>query len=284
MTDNNVKQQVREFYDQVGWQLEADGLYQNARYEDLRPVSAEYIHKCHGRVGRHLKAAGKYLLDAGSGPVQYEEYMEYLRGFQYRVCADISIVAMKEARKKLGDRGLYVVCDIANLPFKKGVFDGVMSMHTIHHLPREDHKKAYRELYRVLAPGSTAVVVNGWSAPGIVGRVDGAIKWVARTRRWWGDLLKRRKKAAPVEQTATGTHVQKYNAGWLKKELAGEFPIRILVWRSISVLSLRTFIHEGRGGRAFLRWLYKMEERFPRFFGEQGQYPLIVFSKPADKG
>lgn len=284
MTDNNVKQQVREFYDQVGWQVEADGLYQNARYEDLRPVSAEYIHKCHGRVGRHLKTTGKYLLDAGSGPVQYEEYMEYLRGFQYRVCADISIVALKEARKKLGDRGLYVVCDVANLPFKANTFEGVMSMHTIHHLPRVDHKKAYRELYRVLAPDSTAVVVNGWSSPGLVGRLDNVIKLVARVRRWLGDTLKRRKRAVVPESAATGTHVAKYNAAWLKRELASEFPFRILVWRSISVLSLRTFIHDRRGGRTFLRWLYQMEERFPRFFGEQGQYPLIVFSKPANKG
>ena len=52
MTEPDVKQQVRKFYDQVGWQLEADGLYQNAHYEDLRPVSAEYIHRCHGRVGQ----------------------------------------------------------------------------------------------------------------------------------------------------------------------------------------------------------------------------------------
>jgi len=31
-----VKQQVREFYDQVGWQKPRVKLYQNARYEDLR--------------------------------------------------------------------------------------------------------------------------------------------------------------------------------------------------------------------------------------------------------
>ncbi len=44
---NETKQQVREFYDQVGWSQEDGGLYQNARYEDLRPVSREYIHNCH---------------------------------------------------------------------------------------------------------------------------------------------------------------------------------------------------------------------------------------------
>ena len=66
-----IKDQVREFYNQVGWQEVSEGLYQNARYEDLRPVAREYIHRCHLRVLRHLKSSGKYLLDAGSGPIQY---------------------------------------------------------------------------------------------------------------------------------------------------------------------------------------------------------------------
>src|SRR5437868_11660891 len=76
MTEN-TKQQVREFYDQIGWSQAADGLYQNARYEDLRPVSREYIHKCHMRVKRHLASEGDILLDAGSGPVQWPEYLTY---------------------------------------------------------------------------------------------------------------------------------------------------------------------------------------------------------------
>jgi len=91
MTDENIKQNVREFYDQVGWQQVSEGVYQNARYEDLRPVSREYIHQCHLRVNRYLQSDGKYLLDAGSGPIQYPEYLTYSDGYQYRVCADISI-------------------------------------------------------------------------------------------------------------------------------------------------------------------------------------------------
>ena len=281
MTDQDIKQQVRKFYDQVGWQVEADGLYQNAHYEDLRPVSAEYIHRCHGRVGRHLRTAGKYLLDAGSGPVQYEEYMDYLRGYQYRVCADISIVALMEARKKLGEKGLYVVSDVANLPFKKDVFEGVMSMHTIHHLPREDHARAYQELYRVLAPNSTAVVVNGWTDSALTGWLERLVKTINRTRRKLGKSAASMKKVKREDQIKEkGTYVQKYNAAWLKAELSGKVPIQILVWRSASVRFLRTFIHKGLGGKQLLRWLFALEEKYPRYFGENGQYPLIVIDKP----
>jgi ubiquinone/menaquinone biosynthesis C-methylase UbiE len=207
--------------------------------------------------------------------------MDYLRGYQFRVCADISIVALMEARKKLGDKGLYVVSDIANLPFKTEVFDGVMSMHTIHHLPREDHRVAYQELYRVLSPDSTAVVVNGWTDSALTGWLERVVKTINRTRRKLGKsagTVKKDKRADQVREK--GTFVQKYNAAWLKSELSGVVPIEILVWRSASVRFLRTFIHQGLGGKQLLRWLFALEEKYPRFFGENGQYPLIVIKKP----
>ena len=75
-----IKNQVREFYNSVGWKQIGDGVYQNARYEDLRPVSRDYIHRCHLRVSKFLPQSGKYLLDAGSGPIQYPEYLEYFGG------------------------------------------------------------------------------------------------------------------------------------------------------------------------------------------------------------
>ena len=117
MSDNSVKHDVGQFYNEVGWQMEEKGLYQNARYEDLRPVSADYIHKCHMRVKRYLATSGSYLLDAGSGPVQYDEYLTYSEDYKARVCMDLSVVAMQEARKRLGEKGFYVVGDIAHLPF-----------------------------------------------------------------------------------------------------------------------------------------------------------------------
>ncbi len=74
-SESDIKQDVREFYDLVGWKQIGEDIYQNARYEDLRPVSREYIHRCHVRVTRHLNREGEYLLDAGSGPIQYPEYL-----------------------------------------------------------------------------------------------------------------------------------------------------------------------------------------------------------------
>ena len=187
-----IKQEVRQFYDQVGWQLVSEDIYQNARFEDLRPVSRDYIHRCHLRVSRHLLPQGDFLLDAGSGPVQYPEYLEYSRNYRYRVCADISITALKEARKRIGDKGLYVVADIANLPFRQNAFDSLVSLHTIHHLTEDEHLKAYNELQRVLAPGGAGVVVNGWPASRLMSFFEPLVRLSHRLRNLSYRLIKKK--------------------------------------------------------------------------------------------
>jgi ubiquinone/menaquinone biosynthesis C-methylase UbiE len=284
--DAEVKRQVRQFYDQVGWQEAEDGFYQNARYEDLRPVSQDYIHRCHLRVTRHLAPQGQFLLDAGSGPIQYREYLAYSQGYQARLCADISVVALKEARQRIGDRqqgghGLFVVADIANLPFSPDSFDSVVSLHTIHHLPISEHRQAYLELYRVLAPGHPAVVVNGWDNPPLMRLFNLPMRWTnnfrARIRgRAIPPTRKKRKSEGPE---ATGTFVSKNTAAWFKREIGSVLPVEIFVWRSASVRFLRTFVSPRLGGRGCLRLLFWLEERFPHFLGENGQYPLIVLRK-----
>lgn len=285
-TELEIKQQVRQFYDQIGWQQVSDGVYQNARYEDLRPVARNYIHRCHMRVARHLNPEGRFLLDAGSGPIQYPEYLEYSKGYDFRVCADISHVALLDARKRTGEKGLCVVADIARLPFKPEVFEGIVSLHTIHHLPPDEHIPAYQELFRVLAAESQAVVVNGWGDALIPRLLVAPMRWTNRIigilRRIFG-VAPPEHPAKPVEKPRgdkpKSTFVRKYGADWLKAQLEPLMPFDIFVWRGVSVKHMRTFVHPGFAGRIVLRLLFWFEERFPRFFGEHGQYPLVVMRK-----
>ncbi len=287
-TDYQIKQEVREFYDQVGWKEISDGIYQNARYEDLRPVSREYIHHCHMRIAKHLKPNGNSLLDAGSGPIQYPEYLTYSDGYNYRVCADISMQALLEARKRIGDHGLFVVSDIAALPFENSVFDGVVSLHTIHHLPIEEHFKAYNELYRVAKEGCNVVVVNGWNNPPlgeifqkmrkITLRIQGFVNHrLLKTPPQYGEIIPGDTTKSPFGEKST--FVQKNHPKWFLSEIGSKLPLKIFVWRSISVKDMRTFIHPRWGGRGILRGLFWLEERFPHWFGENGYYPLVVISK-----
>ena len=286
MDDLEIKEQVRQFYNQVGWQVVGEGLYQNARYEDLRPVSSEYIHRCHLRVKRFLKQQGVYLLDAGSGPIQYPDYLVYSQGYRRRVCLDISFVALVEARKRIGEHGLFVVADVANLPFKPGTFDGVVSLHTLHHLSQDDQKTAYGELYRVLAPASSAVVVNGWTESLLMKRLRWLVSLAERlgtrmspSRGTSAGINNKEEPASPAQPgKPTGTYIHKQDAGWLRQQLQG-MDVEIRCWRSVNVRFLRAVIHQAAGGRIWLKLLYWLEERFPHYFGEKGQYPLVVIRK-----
>ncbi len=289
-SQTDIKQQVREFYDQVGWQEVGEGLYQNAHYEDLRPVTRQYIHRCHLRLLRHLKPSGRYFLDAGSGPIQYPEYLAYSQGYRYRVCADISITALQEARTRIGEHGLFVVADIANLPFKERVFEGVVSLHTIHHLPEDEHLQAYQELYRLLAEDCRAVVVNGWPSSRMMSAFEPLMRLSRRLRSAAGRLRggprperKPGKAKSDRGSAQKGTFTSRHDYDWVQSVVRAEMPLEILVWRSVSVRFLRTLVHSWLGGRYWLRLLYWLEERYPRYFGEVGQYPLIVIGIPRHK-
>ena len=219
--------------------------------------------------------------------MQYPEYLTYSQDYTYRVCADISIVALQEARKRLGERGLYVVADVANLPFAPDAFDGVVSLHTLHHLPLEDQTRAYSELYRVLAPASTAVVVNGWTESPLMRRWTRLVRpgrsgWAAGLPACAASPPRKRRPKKPAPPT--GTFVRKLNAAWLREQLGSQMDLQIRVWRSVSVRLLRALIHALTGGQAvaapaLLAW--KSASR--SWFGENGQYPLIVIeSKTAE--
>jgi hypothetical protein len=286
-----IKNQVREFYNSVGWKQIGDGVYQNARYEDLRPVSRQYIHRCHLRVCEFLPKDGKYLLDAGSGPIQYPEYLEYSKSYSYRVCLDISFLALTEARERIGDRGLYVVADIARLPFAEGTFDGVVSLHTVHHLPADEHRSAFLGLQKVLKPKASAVVIYTWGEFSPLMRLFRIpIEWA----EWLiGAVVQRRKRTDEISGSTDfsndeekklvnkpGTFTTKHDYDWVRKNLGSLPGFEIRVWRTVSSKFMRAFIHRKALGNLWLKVLFVVEELAPRYFGRIGQYPMILFNKP----
>ncbi len=288
----DVKRTVQAFYDSVGWKELSEGIYQNARFEDLRPVSREYIHRCHMRVKRHIPSRGRYLLDAGSGPIQYPEYLEYSQGYCYRVCLDISHRALLEARKRIDGHGLFVVGDIAHLPFKEGAFDGLVSLHTVHHLPAQEQPGAFSEFLRVLRAGGQAAVVYSWGK---------AAPWMRRARPLMRAIERFRARAGhnPEQELQENLPIEKLtpeaaallNAGgsfthhnppdWVRAQLSWLPGLEMRVWRSVSPAFLRAFIHSRLLGRYWLKLLYRLEEIAPHFFARVGQYPMILFQKPA---
>lgn len=184
----------------------------------------------------------------------------------------------------MGGHGLFVVADIAHLPFKSGVFEGAVSLHTIHHLPLEDHLGAYEEVYRMLKPGSSAVVVNGWKNSPVE-------RWIKTLQRIPAKFASKKERLSedqpqntelPLPNRPGGkTFVSKYDATWFKKTVGKRLPCRIWVWRSVSVGIMRTYIHENWLGSWLLGVIYWLEELFPHYLGEKGVYPMVVIQKTA---
>lgn len=276
---SDVKSEVRAYYDSVGWQTIGQGLYQNARYEDLRPVSREYIARCHRRVGLHIPATGRYLLDAGSGPIQYPDYLAYSQGYQRRVCLDISHVALREARQRIGDHGWFVLADLAALPFCNEAFDGVVSLHALHHVPDHEQAAALAQLGRVVAVGGAAAVVYSWGSRSGLMKIFGPLIAAANGLRRGLGRLRKKPEASPRPSgalAAPGSHSFKHDYGWMKAALARTGGGEIRVWRSVSTEFLRSLIHRRLFGRTLLRLLFALEELAPHWFGRHGMYPLII--------
>ena len=218
-------------------------------------------------------------MDAGCGPIQYPEYLTYSEGYKYRVCLDISIVALKDARERINGHGLFVVADIAHMPFRSAVFDDAVSLHTIHHLPPEEYRPAYFEMKRLLKSDATAVVVNGWSDSAIMKLFRLPMRFMEKMFHTTENDQKRIGSSEKAQPKPAGTFVNKLTASNLQQMLGDDFPITIRVWRSVSVRFLRAMIQPALFGKFLLNVLYMKEEWFPGFFGNYGQYPLITFKK-----
>jgi SAM-dependent methyltransferase len=256
-----IEDQVREFYEESGWRSESSGQTADAElWEDLRPCAAEYVSACRRKVLAFLPATGERLLDAGSGPIQYPEYLEYSAGFGKRVCVDLSQRALDEACAKLGDRGEYVRASILDLPFPDDHFDAAVSLHTIFHIDRDRQEDAVRQLLRVLRPGAGVVLV--YANPD---------RLAAR--------LKRLVRRAPSANSGPIYFFAHPLSWW--QQFSDEAEVRIVPWRSLNANESRKLIPDTAVGVAMFRALLGFERVFPRLATKLGCYPMIVLTKHA---
>jgi SAM-dependent methyltransferase len=254
-----IEDQVRDFYDQEGWQTDTAGRTADAeRWEDLRPCAAEYVSACRRKVLEFLPASGERILDAGSGPIQYPEYLEYSSGFAKRVCVDLSQRALDEARAKLGDRGDYVLASLLDLPFPDDYFEAAVSLHTIYHVDRDQQEGAVRELIRVLKPGAGGVVV--YANPD---------RLAARLKR----LVRR-----PLSPDSGPIYYFAHPLSWWDR-FSDEAEVEIVPWRFLNANESRRLIPDNAIGARMFRVLLAFEQALPSWATRLGCYPMIVLTK-----
>jgi ubiquinone/menaquinone biosynthesis C-methylase UbiE len=280
-TQPSVKRSVRDFYDRIGWQKDAHGIFADAaKFEDLRPVSAEYRSRCLLRVNKFLARNGTFLLDVASGPLQHPEHKTYSDGFKKRICADMSFSALREARTALQGRCSCVQGDIVHLPFKDETIDGVISLHTVYHVPADEQIQAFREIGRVLTRDHTAVVVYTWGNHSFLMALAMAPLLPLRLGRKIITAIVRRTQSPVAQSSHTPQlYFHPHTRRYLVRHLEPHMKFDVLVWRSLSVPCLKLYFHTWLFGRFLLNVIYTLEDVLPRLMGRCGAYPLFVVKK-----
>jgi ubiquinone/menaquinone biosynthesis C-methylase UbiE len=272
-----LQNSVRAFYDSVGWEENQDEHYVDAQlYEDTRPVVADYLTRSHRRVARYLAPeGGTFILDAASGPVQYPEYLAYHANFEWRICLDFSVQALRQAQKKLGAKGVYIMVDLTCLPFAAGSMDAVVSLHTIYHIPAALQRQAFLEIYRVLAPGKSAVVVYGWgnySRIKQLGILHLQIAWAFKT------LMRRLKPQTSSTSGFADFYVHFHNWEWFESQ-KWPFKLKLFQWRTLDPMVTKIWIQPFLCGKQILTWLADVEDIYPEELALSGSFPAFVIEK-----
>jgi len=271
------KKRVFNYYNQISYQVR-DGLHvyeDSAKWVDYRDIANEYIRHSFTRAKQHLNQQGKYLLDIASGPIGLQEYADLSENFEVRICADISVNALIQAKQNFGHRrGIYLCADISHIPLKDGVCDSVLCQHTLYHIPKKEQKTAVREMFRVAGKGASVVIVyslfyHSWFMnlalfPFQIYRV---------LRHFAGKVYVRMSGNKPR------LYFYPHSIGWFKRNFEFSNSIKFYCWRSTNKYFLKAFVHPWLGGKKLLQWLMRNEDRNSTFWGKFGEYPMIVIKK-----
>lgn len=268
------EERVSRFYSTVGWETDGNITEDARRWEDLREHAEEYVSKCRLRVLRHIPANGVNLLDMASGPIQYKEYLEYSKNFRKRYCVDLSSAALEQARKRIGDHGVFLHGSFFDIPLEENFFDCAVSLHTIYHVDKDRQEEAVRKLIRVTKPGKPVVIV--YSNPNtIVSDLRSSLPF--RLLRRARNVLKQPGKEARQEEDFS-PYFHSHPVKWWGR-FRDVATVRIFPWRSFDSDTQKGLIPDNRIGRKLLDVLFKLEDRFPEVFVKHFQYPLIVLTK-----
>lgn len=274
---NKAEENVSKFYNTVGWKTQG-GITEDARrWEDLRECAKKYVAKCRMRVFNHIPVRGENILDMASGPIQYEEYIEYSKNFVKRYCVDLSSEALDKARMQIGDHGVYLHGSFLDISIDRNFFDCAVSLHTIYHMDKERQDEAVRKLVDVTKPGKQIIIV--YSNPNtLVSRL--ARSSVFRAMR---KLVNLTTNACKYNEKSEDLSLYFYPhpiEWWYRfSDIAS---VQILPWRSFDPKLQRLLMPNNFIGKKIFDILFNLEDRYPKFFVKNFQYPMIILTKKSE--
>lgn len=273
------KKRVFDYYNEVQFQVkDAMKIYQDSpKWVDYRPVSEEYLRHSFTRAAQFFPATGKYLLDIASGPIGLQEYIELSAGYEYRICIDISVNALIQAKLNLqqaGLRGIFICGDICNIPLQYNVCNAVLCQHTLYHLPKNDQHTAVTEMYRVAKPDSKIVIIYCWFYHSWFMNISlHFIQLYRIARHFAGKVYVKLMRSKPR------LYFYAHSPEWFKKSFPFSRDIAFFCWRSTNKYFLDLYIHPWFFGRQILKRLRTIEDKNSRFMSTFGEYAAIVISK-----
>jgi len=274
---NKAEEKVSKFYNKLGWETDV-GITEDARrFEDLRESAKDYLSRCRLRVLRHIPETGENILDMASGPIQYEEYLEYSKNFKKRYCVDLSSSALEDAKKKIGDHGVFLNGSFFDIPLDENFFDCAISLHTIYHIDKDKQEEAVRKLIYVTKPGQPIIVV--YSNPSKI------FKWVSRLIRLPFLLLRKPKELLEklikksVQKKDLDLYFYTHPIKWWNRFGDVATNIKIMPWRSLNTDIQKCLIPNNEMGKKMFDMIFNLEERFPNFFVKYFCYSMIIITK-----
>jgi len=273
------KKRVFDYYNEVNYKVKDSlKIYEDSpKWVDFREVTSDYIKTCFTKASRYLPPSGKYLLDIASGPIGLPEYMSLSDGYEYRICADISINALIQAKiniEKVGKKGIYLCGDITNIPIQDNSCDAVLCQHTLYHIPKNDQSIAVNEMYRVAKQNSKIVIIYNWFYHSWFMNISlNVIQLYRIIRHFAGKIYVRLVKSKPR------LYFYPHSPRWFKKSFAFSEDIEFFCWRSTNKYFLELYIHKWLFGKKILKKLMKFEDKYSKFMSRFGDYPAIVITK-----
>jgi len=241
-----AEERVSRFYNTVGWETDGEITEDARRWEDTREHAAEYVSKCRLRLLNHIPPQGENILDMASGPIQYKEYLEYSRHYSKRYCLDLSSSALEQARRKMGDHGVFLNGSFFDIPLHDDFFDCSLSLHTIYHIDRDRQEEAVRKLIRVTKPGKPVIIVYGNPNPLIL-RLKSSVP--ARLLRKARNVLRRRTTApsTPNGEDDSGIYFFVHPIEWWDR-FRDPATVRVFPWRSFDADTQKGLIPDNGAG------------------------------------
>lgn len=145
-------------------------------------VFNDFIEKIHlYEIKKIINPKMKYCLDIGCGYGRLAQEISRTHPNIFINGIDISPTFVKFFNKKLRKKGKAVVGDICKLPFKNNSFDYVWIVVSFMYLELEkDQKIGMKEIFRVLKPGGTVVLIEPNSLGVQTAKLGGLIPYLYR--------------------------------------------------------------------------------------------------------